>query len=208
MKGIARPKAVGLGIVFALGLLFTLLLVSVAFDWVEVTSDGEQSSEMLAAPNAEGSAPAAGQDDSSPWPFQGFPLGQYASFEEAEQIAGYHIPRPSAEYPVAFGQTSLRWFPQFDRPLSTTEYTYPPLAPTSIGVGVLPSYFYPHGDEGATEGKQTVMGSKSGWLKELDYSFTFTYGCGEVDGYNLWCSVSSPKEVAREAFEHFVSTLE
>ena len=123
-------------------------------------------------------------------------------------MAGYHIPRPSAEYPVAFGQTSLQWFPQFDRPLSTTEYTYLPLAPTSIGVGVLPSYFYASGDEGATQGKETIFGSKSGWLKELGYSFTFTYGCGEIGGYNLWCSVSSPKEVPREAFEHFVSTLQ
>ena len=208
MKAIAGTKAVALGIVLTFGLLFTLLLVSVAFDWVELTSDGEESSEMLAAPTAETLASATGQDDASSWPFQGFPLGQYASFEEAEQIAGYHIPRPSAEYPVAFGQTSLRWFPQFDRPLSETQYTYPPLAPTSIGVIILPSYFYPNGDDSATNGEQTSVGSKSGWMNEGGYSFSFTYGCGEVDGYNLWCSVSAPNEVPREVFEHFVSTLQ
>jgi hypothetical protein len=140
--------------------------------------------------------------------FEAWPLKSYTSFEEAEQVAGYHIPRASDEYPVAFGLTHLQWFPQFERPISNTEYTYPPLAPTSMGVVVGPSYFF-GGDEESVAGKEhTTVGGKSGWLKEGDMSFFFDFICGEVDGYNVWCGASAPKEVGWETFEHFVSTLE
>jgi hypothetical protein len=136
------------------------------------------------------------------------PIKSYSSFDEAEQVAGYHIPRPSPEYPVAFGLTHLRWFPQFERPLSSTHYTYPPVAPTSIDVIVAPSYFFGGDEERFTGREHTTVGGKSGWLKEGDMSFFFSFVCGEIDGYNVWCAPSAPKEVGWEAFEHFVSTLE
>jgi len=207
MKAVAKIKAIALGTVMTVGLLVVLFGILLASDCIRIEKK-EPSSETLGAPTAEGLASATGQDDASSWPFQGFPLGQYASFEEAEQIAGYHIPRPSAEYPVAFGQTHLRWFPQFERPASTTQYTFPPLAPTSIGVIVSPSYFAAEGDEAMMSGRSMIVGGKSGWMLPDDTSFVFNYLCGEVDGYNVWCSAGAVKDIGWEAFEHFVSTLQ
>jgi len=137
-----------------------------------------------------------------------YPFKSYASFEDAEQVAGYHIPRASAEYPVAFDQTTLQWFPQFDRPKSDTQYTFPPLAPTSIGVNVAPSYFYPEGDKGATSGKPMTVGGKTGWMDDGKTAWVFVFDCGAVDDVKVWCQVTGVKEIGWESFDHFVSTLQ
>ena len=139
-----------------------------------------------------------------------YPVKSYASFEEAEQVAGYHIPRASAEYPVAFGETTLQWFPQFDRPKSETQYIFPPVGdtPISVGVRVAPSYFYPKGDETATSGKPMTVGGKTGWMLREDIAWVFVFDCGSVDDVKVWCQVTGVKEIGWEAFDHFVSTLQ
>jgi hypothetical protein len=165
------------------------------------------------SPSAQETVELMDQAETARQFFEAFPTKSYTSFEEAEQVAGYHIPRPSDEYPLAFGLTHLTWFPQFERPLSETLYVCPPLDPldpnpTSFIVIVAPSYFSSLGDEGRMSGQATTVGGKTGWAKPTDISFVFNYLCGEIDGYNVWCSVSAPKEVGWEAFEQFVSTLE
>lgn len=139
-----------------------------------------------------------------------YPFKSYTSFEEAEQVAGYHIPHASAEYPVAFGHTTLQWFSQLDRPKSDTQYVYPPLAGTrtSIGVTVSPSYFYPKGDETVTSGKPMTVGGKAGWMLEEGFAWIFAFECGSVDDVKVWCQVMAGKEVGWEAFDQFVSTLQ
>jgi hypothetical protein len=139
---------------------------------------------------------------------EAYPVKSYTSFEEAEQVAGYHIPRASSEYPVGYGLTHLQWFPELERPFSETQYTYPPLAPTSIGVTVTPSYFYQGGDTGATDGEPMTVGGKTGWMNEDQTAWVFIFGCGSVDHVNVWCQVTGVKEIGWEAFEHFVSTLQ
>jgi hypothetical protein len=207
MKATAKFRAIALGTVIAVGLLLCLLVVAVAFDWVEIKG-GQPPSKTLDAPTAGGTQPTAEQEGKTPWPFEGFPLQDYTSFEEAERVAGYHIVRPSAEYPVSFGRTHLQWFPQFDRPLSTTEYTFPPLAPTSIGVIVNPNYANSKHDRALPGYHQTEVGGRAGWLKEGDLSWFFDFSCGEIDGHDLLCSVNAVKEIGWDAFEHFVSTLQ
>jgi hypothetical protein len=139
----------------------------------------------------------------------GYPIKEYSSFEEAEHEAGYHIPR-SSEYPLAFGKTTLQWFPQFERPNSETQYVFPPVGdtPISVGVHVLPSYFYPEGDKTATSGKPATVGGKNGWLDDGETAWIFVFDCGTVDGVKVWCQVMAVKEIGWDAFDHFVSTLQ
>jgi hypothetical protein len=136
-------------------------------------------------------------------------LKKYTSFEEAEAVAGYHILRPSSEYPVGYGLTYLRWLKDHERPLSQTQYTFPSLANTSIGVEVGPSYYYPEGDKTVMSGKPMTVGGKAGWmLEDTDIAWVFVFECGSVDDMKVWCQVTAVKEVGREAFDHFVSTLQ
>jgi hypothetical protein len=155
----------------------------------------------------ETAAGLADQQEKASQFFDAFPLEDYASFEQAEQVAGYHIPRPSAEYPPAFGRTHLRWFPQFDSPLSETHYTYPPEPSTFIYVIVSPSYFS-NDPSKLTSGSATTVGGKNGWMQPDDDDFVFNYVCGEVDGYQVWLTAWALKEIGLEAFDHFVSTLQ
>jgi hypothetical protein len=140
-----------------------------------------------------------------------YPVKSYASFEEAEQVAGYHIPRPTPEYPIAYNLTHLQWFPQFDRPFSETHYGLPPVGDTPMWaqVNVSPSYFYYEGDKGATRGEPTNAGGKAGWMAPgYDKSWVFIFECGAVDDVKLYCQVMAGKDIGWEAFEHFVSTLQ
>jgi hypothetical protein len=168
----------------------------------------EDSSGNPGSPSVQETVEAMDQAEIASQFFEAFPTKSYTSFEEAEQVAGYHIAHPSDEYPVAFGLTHLRWFPQFDRPLSSTHYTFPPLAPTSIGVNVKPSYYYPEGDKTAMDAEPMTVGGKTGWMHESETAWIFIFECGSLDGYRLWCQVMCVKKVGWEAFEHFVSTLE
>jgi hypothetical protein len=155
----------------------------------------------------ETAAGLADQQEKASQFFDAFPLKEYASFEEAEQAAGYHIPHPSPEYPPSFGRTHLRWFPQFERPLSETHYSYPPEPSVFIYVIVSPSYFS-NDPATLTSGHSMTIGGKSGWMQPDDDDFLFNYPCGQVDGYEVWCSVSALKEIGENAFEQFMSTLQ
>jgi hypothetical protein len=136
-------------------------------------------------------------------------LESYTSFEEAEAVAGYHIPRPSSEYPVAYGLTYLQWSPKSrERPLSETKYHFVPIPDVAIGVVVRPSYSYPEGDKTATSGESTTVGGKAGWMLREDTAWVFVFECGSVDDVKVWCQVTAVKEIGWEAFDHFVSTLQ
>lgn len=199
MKSARIAKRVGLGAVIAVILLLVLLYLGLAFGWVEVTSE-EPSSDTFGMPVTDG-------EEADDWPFEGFPIEGYSSFEEAEQVAGYHVPRPSPEYPASFGRTHLRWFPQFERPLSETHYSYPPDPSSFIYVLVRPSYFS-NDPTKLRSGRPMTVGGKSGWMLPDEDDYKLDYPCGEVDGYEVWCNVSASKDIGWEAFEHFVSTLE
>jgi len=140
-----------------------------------------------------------------------YPVKGYASFEEAEQVAGYHILRPSSEYPIAYNLTNLRWFPQFDRPFGETHYGLPPVGDTPMWaqVNVSPSYFYYEGDKGATRGEPMTVGGRAGWMAPgYDKSWVFIFECGAVDDVKLYCQVMAGQDIGWEAFDHFVSTLQ
>jgi hypothetical protein len=206
MKGIGRGRTIVLGIVLALALFWSLVFVSIVFDWVEIGVE-DPPPDSLYMPSSEGAATATDEEGEASWPFEQFPINEYSSFEEAEEAAGYHIPRPSSEYSLKFDLTFLRWFPQLDRPASETHYTYPPQPSISIVVMVSPSYFS-NDPSKLTSGPAMTVGGKSGWLFPDDDQFVLNYTCGEVDGYDVWCGVSAPKEIGWEEFEHFVYTLQ
>jgi len=206
MKAVGKIKAVALGTVIAVGMLVVLFGALLASDCVQIESK-EPSSETLDAPSAQGAAAATDQEEKASEFFGAFPAKSYTSFEEAEQAAGYHIPRASPDYPLALGVTHLQWFPQFDRPLSETHYTYPPLPSTFIYVIVMPSYFSRDPSDW-TSGRAMTVGGKAGWMPPDDSMFRFSYPCGQVDGYEVWCHMRGDKKIGWEAFDHFVSTLQ
>jgi hypothetical protein len=177
---------------------------------VACNGGGDEGASVDNAGTAQDSAPGSSKEMAEQvigGLFESFK--SYTSFEEAEQVAGYHILRPSSEYPVAYGLTYLQWSPRNrERPLSETNYTYPSIAPGGIRVNVVPSYFYPEGDKTATSGKPLTVGGKAGWLDEEHINWVFVFDCGSVDDVKLWCQVTAGKEIGWEAFDHFVSTLQ
>ena len=137
----------------------------------------------------------------------GFGFRSFATFEEAERVAGFHIPRPSSNYPVGYNQTNLRDANSPNRrPLSTTQYIFVPLAPTSIGIDVAPASDW---DVPAIEsGTPTSIGAKHGWMTRQDnVAFVFAYVCGTVGNEDLWCFVRAPAEVGIDAFNEFVNSI-
>jgi hypothetical protein len=206
-RGLGRTQRV-IAVCLLLAVCLVLLAGLGAFAACLEYEREEPSSVNPDTSDAQAALPVMDQYETARSFFENAPLKQYSSFEDAEREAGYHIPRASPEYPVGFNQTTLQWFPQFDRPISTTLYTYPPLAPTSIYVVVGPSYYSRHGDEARMTGEQATVGGKKGWIYPSDTSFEFNYLCGQIDGYNLWCGAAVVKDIGWEAFEHFVSTLQ
>jgi hypothetical protein len=130
----------------------------------------------------------------------------FTSVEEAANVAQFDIPQPSAAYPMATGKTHLRFLPQFERPVSETQYAYVPLFPTSFTVNVGPSYFW-RGDETWTSGMPTQIGGLEGWMSEDGFVRDFAYKCGAIDSVTVWCVVRAPLKIAKPDFEAFVDTL-
>ncbi len=134
-----------------------------------------------------------------------FGLQEFSSISDAERVAGYHIPEPSADYPMGFDQTALRNLRGYRRPMSSTEYTYAPLAPTSIGLVVAPSYDW---SGSLAKGTNTLVGGHQGWLMRNDaIAITFAFTCGTVDGVDVWCVVRAPAEVGLPAVDDFVASV-
>lgn len=142
------------------------------------------------------------------------PNKDYTSFEEAEQVAGFHIPRPSPDYPVAYGLTHLQWFEGLERPQSRTIYWFTPpdwgmgRPGVGIGVDVAPAYYSPDGYPTSIDGRATAVGGKSVWLIEEEFAWVFIFDCGSVDDVKVWCQVTGPKDIGWDALDHFVSTLQ
>jgi len=139
---------------------------------------------------------------------------RYASVEEAEEAAGFHIPRPGPEYSVE--STTLEWWGHDDRPVSYTSYHGPGLESRFISVTVALREEYPD-DPGyramlAQLGMSTTIGARTGWLTGWNdparASRRFTFECGSLDGAALWCEVSAAKDIGRDVFEAFIATLE
>ena len=139
--------------------------------------------------------------------FDQFPLTEFNSIEDAERSAGYHIPQPSANFPMAFGKTYLRSFPSEPGKFSTTQYTYTPRAPESIGVTVGPTS-PGEADEFTSGGIAAVIGDKNGRLDTSDGAWSFDYRCGSFESEEVWCSVLTSSDIPRDAFNEFVASLQ
>jgi hypothetical protein len=131
---------------------------------------------------------------------------EYTSVEEASEYAGFHIPKPSDEFPLANGRTYLRQLPGQPDYLSASHYTYVPLAPTSISLEVGLAHHW-RGEETWTRGQPTLIGDRSGYRIEEDGAYYFAFRCGDANGGGLWCVVRGSDEVPAEAYERLVRSL-
>jgi len=143
--------------------------------------------------------------------FDAFPSKSYTSFEEAEAVAGFHIPRAGDAYPVAFGLTDLQWFPGIDAPVSQTEYTYPPLDKTSIGIAVGPAVIWSlkdgtPGEEVLSHGEPLTIGGKRGFA-DLREIWFFSFRCGSTAKEDIWCVVRASPKVGRQGFDDFIASI-
>lgn len=115
---------------------------------------------------------------------------------------------------MSFGLTHLQWFPGDDRPVSRTEYTYLPMAPSSIGISVGPSSLRDQsddtpGDAVLTEGEPRVIGGRSGWVSRIgDQGIVFSYRCGEIQGESLWCLVRAATKFGEQVLHDFVASIQ
>lgn len=133
-----------------------------------------------------------------------FSIMSFTSFAHAEAFVGFHILRPSSRYPVAFGTTGVRTV-RGNVYNSTTEYTYPPLAPESIGVDIAPAAYWIAG--ALTTGVRTTIGSYAGWLITDNIGFEFSFECGSNAKGPVWCVVQTSSDIGLVAFKEFVSSL-
>lgn len=189
-----------------------LLVAGVAL-WLGTVSAsclGSREPEPVTPPSDAVSTP--GQDDVAAGFFDAFPDKSYTSFEEAEAVAGFRIPRAGDAYPVGFGLTHLQWFPGNDVPVSQTEYTYPPLAPTSIGITVGPASLWAlkdgtSGEEVLMRGEPSMIGDKQGFAEFGETGWLFSFRCGSTGAEDVWCVVRAHSKIGRQGFEEFVASI-
>lgn len=161
-----------------------------------------------------GTTPPAGtgQQEAARRFFDAYPVKDYDSYEEAEAEAGFHIPRPSPEYPNPWGGLSLQWFPQYEYPNSAAVYIYPAGSELYFHVTCGPGYWFLVQGSGTEEAipnaRPAVLGGKQGWVRESDFTSYFYYRYGELDGYGLWCKVGASNEIDPAEVERFIATLQ
>jgi hypothetical protein len=136
----------------------------------------------------------------------------FTSIADAEQAGGYHIPQPGSSYPRAFNLTTLRWFRGDRRPTSESQYSYVPMAPTSIGVTVGPAYDWDEkdgtsGEQVLSYGTPTAIGPWDGWFTDHQGAFVFRFHCGAVDNVAVWCIARTTNAIGRDAFDAFVASI-
>lgn len=132
---------------------------------------------------------------------------RFDDFTAAEAAAGFHILRPSGDYPIAAGgKTSARMMG--GSLVSMTQYTYPPLAPSSIGVDVAPA---PKESRHLLEferAPERTFGAHTGRLLRDDgTALEFIWYCGGADSPLIWCRVYGSAEIGIDAFGEFVATM-
>jgi hypothetical protein len=152
--------------------------------------------------------------------FERFPSREYESFAEAEEAAGFHIPRPAAEFPNLHGNTTfLQWLPSVSAPVSESYYAPSPESVQSqlgnpyksnILVRVAVSGLFRDGDATMMQGTEVRFGSKLGWLTESvgNYGLLFNYACGNLNAETLWCTVEERNGIDRGTIERFVESLQ
>ena len=131
------------------------------------------------------------------------------SYEDAEGILGVHIPRPSIDYPVAYSHADvyLQSQPGASLPRVETQYTFVPLAPTSIGLIVAPGEYW-NGDGTWTEAEAITIGGKSGYRIRDDGGRSFAYECGRGPrDESVWCVASASAAIEDSDFDKFVGSL-
>ena len=128
------------------------------------------------------------------------------SIADAEAQAGFDILAPSQYYPMGFGRTYLRKAQDGSGTFSTTQYTYPPLAPQSIQVDAGPAAVF--GEERYRRAEQRTIGDRRGWLlRNESNAIQFAFEYNDTPGSELWCVVQAPAEIGFDAFEDFVRSL-
>ena len=135
-----------------------------------------------------------------------FPSQSYHTIQEAESVAGYAIPQPSDEYPLANGATYLKGRPGQHVLMSSSQYTFVPKAPESIGIDVgLASTW--GGDATWTKGDKLTINGKSGWIHTKDNGLFFAYKCGFIEGETLWCIIRTGTDIGKQNVIAFVESL-
>jgi hypothetical protein len=132
-------------------------------------------------------------------------FGVYNSIDEAEAVAGFHIPRPPADkYSLAFGQTHLRG--GFGRPFSTTNYKYGPGDSDALGLDVAPITDWAAG--ALQRGNRKAVGGRDGWMITDSIGGEFAFHCGDThDGIEVWCQVTAPRGLGLQGLNEFVASL-
>jgi len=159
------------------------------------------------------SATEVSQGDRATQFFNSFTDKDFTSVADAEQVAGFHIPVPGSAYPRSFNDITLRWFQGDRRPTAESEYTYVPMAPTSIGLVVGPSYDWDQkdgtsGEQVLSYGTPTVIGTWDGWFTHEQAAFVFRFHCGSVDGVAVWCIARTTDTIGRDGFDDFVASIQ
>jgi hypothetical protein len=154
--------------------------------------------------------------------FDRFPSRDYETFAEAEAAAGFHIPRPAAEFPNLHGNTThLQWLPNVSAPVSKSYY-----GPFPVGTQYELGQPIPHiqlrvavsglfdedgsdGDAVMMRGEAVRIGGKDGWLAMSRDGLVrfFNYSCGKLNGETLWCIAAGRNEVDRGTFDRFIDSL-
>ena len=128
----------------------------------------------------------------------------FASLDDAESRAGYHIPRAPASYQPRDRHTCLQFG---DPPMSHTDYGCEGGDRKCISVDVVPSRY--DVTNSREHGRPTTIGDKSGWmLPSKDGELFFSWKCGQgKEGSTLYCTVLTLGDVDQTAFDTFVASL-
>jgi hypothetical protein len=186
------PRAtVLLGASFVLLVLLVLGIVTAAWS-------------LRPANNGNDDAPGGAAGDSLQQLPASFTISRFTSFDEAESVAGYHIPRTST-YPLRWGFVYLQPSP---RPSSAPEARAIYVGPreTSLHFHVLAPGVWSEGPPGGSLRKATLGGWEGEVLEDEDDYAEFAFQCTEFEGSRLWCVISAPDQNLDE-LDQFLATL-
>lgn len=143
--------------------------------------------------------------DFDPGSFEGS-IREYDSFEDAEEEAGYHIPRPADDFVLLDGtvyvETYLR--PE-DEEAPAVRSAYVSQDGDQLSFQVFPSTY--DFVEPRSRGLEKTIGGKEGWIVDEVMRF-FAWECGTAaSGTDLYCLVLADQDIDDSTYETFVASL-
>jgi hypothetical protein len=145
----------------------------------------------------------ATEGTSVPFP-TAFEVARFATFAEAEQAAGYHIPNTSA-YQLRWNTVFLQPAPR-GGPVPEASAIYAGPDDTSFYFDIVVPASWP---EGPPSGgiREATIGGWSGLLLEDDDDYVeFAFECGTLSAGTLWCVVKAP-DLGMDEVEQFLATV-